>query len=692
LSTGTTAISDRTGTPSSEAEARRASDVSQLSTTPGDQGSSTRPNPLRRLLRPRLLVITAVGIAFLVACRVLMDSTVFPAGVRIPLDKWLEAVVAWITDNLSWAYDPIAAWFTGFYDAVMDSLLYLPALTVALILVMVVYAVGGVRLAIFAAICLLYVVAAGVWLETEQTLALLVISVALSTIIGVAVGIVASTNPRVDAAVRSALDAMQTFPSMAYLVPVVAIFGAGVPAAIFVTIVWATAPVARMTAVGLQGVPHEAIEAAESFGANSVQTLIKVKLPLARASIAAGINQTIMFSMAMATIAVLIGAPGLGAPVWSALGRLEFGQALQAGFALTLIAIAMDRTSAVALEGPRTANRTVPRSGESRVKQFVRGHHRGVVAIVVTVVGGIVFSAIPSLKYADFTAPPAWLRIDLRNPVNGLLDALNSRFQGVFDWTRTTIQESAINKIVAGLEWLPWPVVIAFAFLIGFAALRWRGAVLASGGAVLIGAFGLWQPTIDTLSICAVAVALALAIGFPLGVLMSRSDRAAAVIRPVLDVMQTLPIFLFVIPTVVILGSGPVAGALATTLWAFPPMVRMTNVALRGADPEVVEAATSFGATEWQTLRQVRVPLGMPTLLVGVNQTVLLALSMAVVSAFIGTPGLGEQILTSVSWTQVGKGLVAGIAMFILAVIIDRILTGFSVRLATSAHQGDEGE
>jgi glycine betaine/proline transport system permease protein len=397
-----------------------------------------------------------------------------------------------------------------------------------------------------------------------------------------------------------------------------------------------------------------------------------------------------MFSMAMATIAVLIGAPGLGAPVWSALGRLEFGQALQAGFALTLIAIVMDRTSAVALKGARTKRRTAARSDESRAKQFVRRNPRSFLALVVLVVGGTLFSSIPRLMYADFTQPPTWLRIELRYPVNDFLDALNSRYQGLFDWIRTTVQESAIDKIHSGMVWLPWPVVIAFAAVIGFAALRWRGAILAGGGIALIGAFGLWRPTIDTLSICVVAVALALLTGFPLGILMSQSDRVAAVVRPVLDVMQTLPIFLFVIPTVVILGSGPVAGALATTLWALPPMARMTNVALRGADHEVVEAATSFGATEWQTLRLVRVPLGMPTLLVGVNQTVLLALSMAVVSAFIGTPGLGEEILAAVRYAEVGRGLEAGVAMLILAVIIDRILNGFSSRLATSEPNGDE--
>jgi glycine betaine/proline transport system permease protein len=485
---------------------------------------------------------------------------------------------------------------------------------------------------------------------------------------------------------------MQTFPSFAYLVPVVAIFGAGVPAAIFVTIIWATAPVARMTAVGLRGVPHDSIEAAESFGSNSLQTLIKVKLPLARPSIAAGINQTIMFSMAMATIAVLIGAPGLGEPVWSALGRLEFGQALQAGFALTLVAIVMDRTSAVALTGASRSRRDGGQSDASRSKQFVRRHLRGLTAVAVTGVGGVLFSSIPQLMYADFTQPPAWLRIDLRRPVNDFLDGLNTRYQGVFDWIRTTIQESAIDKIYSGMAWLPWPVVIALAFMIGFAALRWRGAILASGGIALIGSFGLWASTIDTLSICAVAVALALVTGFPLGVLMSQSDRVAAVVRPILDVMQTLPIFLFVIPTVVILGSGPVSGALATTLWALPPMARMTNVALRGADREVVEAATSFGATDWQTLRQVRVPLGMPTLLVGVNQTVLLALSMAVVSAFIGTPGLGEVILAAVRYAEVGKGLEAGVAMLILAIIIDRVLNGFSVRLATSTHSAGEDD
>ena len=172
----------------------------------------------------------------------------------------------------------------------------------------------------------------------------------------------------------------------------------------------------------------------------------------------------------------------------------------------------------------------------------------------------------------------------------------------------------------------------------------------------------------------------------PIGVAMSRSDRLAALLRPVLDVVQTLPIFLFVIPAVIFMGSGSVTGTLATVGYALPPIIRLTNIALRNADPEVVEASQSFGATERQILMHVRGPLGLPTILVGLNQTVLLALSMAVVAAFVGTPGLGEEILVAVSGAKFGVGVEAGISMFILAVAFDRLFRAWTSRLSVGSH------
>lgn len=196
----------------------------------------------------------------------------------------------------------------------------------------------------------------------------------------------------------------------------------------------------------------------------------------------------------------------------------------------------------------------------------------------------------------------------------------------------------------------------------------------------------MWTPTGETLAVVSTAIVFVLVAGFPLGILMSASNTAAAVIRPVLDVMQTLPVYLFIIPAILVFGTGEVAAVLATSLAALPPMIRYTNTALRGADPEVVEAAIAFGTTPGQVLRKVRVPLGLQTIMVGLNQAILIALVMAVVSAMIGAPGLGQDILSSVERLNLARGIEAGLSMFLLAVSLDRLFNGFARMLTTITH------
>lgn len=211
-----------------------------------------------------------------------------------------------------------------------------------------------------------------------------------------------------------------------------------------------------------------------------------------------------------------------------------------------------------------------------------------------------------------------------------------------------------------------------------------RVAALAFAlGLLGIGALGMWTSAAETLAVVTTAIVLVLLVAFPLGVLMSMSNSAEAVLKPILDVMQTLPVYLFALPAVILLGTGEVAGTIATFIAASPPMMRYTNAALRGVDPEVVEASVMLGATQRQILGQVRMPLGLPTLMVGLNQAVLLAMAMAVVTAFIGSPGLGQDLLYSVTRFDLARGIEGGLAMFLLAVIIDRIFQAAARMLST---------
>lgn len=630
------------------------------------------------------LLLALTGIV--VIGRIAFGGNQFPTSISVPLDRWLDDAIEWITTNGAWFFQPIADQLNTGFDAILTNLEAVPAPTIVLTLVALVYVLAGWQLGLFAAITVTYVVAGGLWDETIQTLVLLVIAVLACCVIGIAIGVVAASNRRLYTVVTIVLDGMQSFPTFAYLVPVVAVFGTGIAAALVVTIIWAVPPVARMTAVGLSTVSVDTVEAARASGASPLQILRQVRIPLAKRSIVAGVSQTIMFSMTMATIAVLIGAPGLGNPIWGSLGRLEFGQALQAGIALVLLAALIDRTSAVLLARSRVAHPDAEDTKQKPLLAFARRHRDALGASAIVVAASAVIDSVPTLLYADFESPWSWLEIDMRDPVNDAVDWMTLHWASAFDSIRNTVQENGLNPLTSALHWAPWQTVVVGGLVLGYFAAKIPGALIVAGGTMLIGSFGLWEPTIDTLAVCGVAVILALAIAFPTGVIISRSDTLERIVRPVLDTIQTLPIFLFVIPTVVILGSGSVAGTLATTLYAIPVMVRLTNVALRDTDPAIIEAATSSGATERQILLGVRVPLGMPTLLVGINQTILMALAMAVVSAFIGTPGLGEQILTSVTYAETGAGIQSGVAMFILAIMADRVITGLTRRSGAVHH------
>ena len=228
----------------------------------------------------------------------------------------------------------------------------------------------------------------------------------------------------------------------------------------------------------------------------------------------------------------------------------------------------------------------------------------------------------------------------------------------------------------------PWPLIVLLV-----AVLAWVGArsLLVVTGSVasflVIGYFGMWEDTMATLAIISVATLVCVAVGIPLGILMSRSDRAQAMITPGLDVMQTIPSFVYLIPVVMLLGIGKVPGLLAVCIYAIPPIVRLTNLGIRLVDKEVLEAADAFGANYRQKLFGVQVPLALPNIFAGVNQTIMMALAMVVIASMIGVKGLGLPVLRAISNQYLALGLMNGLAIVALAIIFDRISQKFGWRL-----------
>ncbi|MFF9778766.1 ABC transporter permease [Streptomyces sp. NPDC013978] len=609
----------------------------------------------------------------------------FPTALRIPLGREVEESFNDFEEDGTWLYEPIATLLASLFDSIVAYLeLISPPVFVAAVVLLVGY-FRGVRLGLVAAAMFAWVMLGGLWEPTIQTVAFMVVAVSISAVVGIAMGLVAASGPRANAVVRILLDALQAFPSFAYLVPVVFLLGMGNTPAIIVTVIWAMPPIARMTNVGLREVSGEVLEAAVVSGASRWQLLRDVRLPMAAPRIRAGLNQTIMYAIAMATMAAMIGAAGLGAPVWSGLRRLEFGDALQGGIALVLVAILIDRLTAPR-PGPAAAQRRTAASDgphERRVGGFLRKPSLAGVLAFAGFLAVVIASQVFRGTWQNFADPPWGTPLRLREPVGDAVIWATTTLGPGLDAIGATIQQAGLNRLGDFFTSIPWPVVVVCAGAIGVVVSGWIKGVLIGLGVVAIGSLGMWGSTVETLAVVSTSILLAGLIGIPVGIAISASNAVAAVVRPILDVMQTLPIYLFVIPAVMFFGTGEVAAVLATLLATVPPVIRFTNTALRGADAEVVEAAVTFGATPGQVLRQVRIPLGLQTIMVGLNQAVLLALAMAVVSAMIGAPGLGGDILASVERVDLARGVEAGLAMLLLGVITDRLFDG-SVRMLTN--------
>lgn len=272
---------------------------------------------------------------------------------------------------------------------------------------------------------------------------------------------------------------------------------------------------------------------------------------------------------------------------------------------------------------------------------------------------------------------PESLHISIRGPINELVQALVVNYGFVFKAISQTILQAIlfIEWIVRGLPW--WLMIIAFM------ALTWqatRKPLMVATVAVLlfaIGTLGLWDLAMQTLALMLMATLISVAIGVPAGIWLAKSRLMRSITLPVLDVMQTMPSFVYLIPAIMLFGLGKVPAVLATIVYAVPPLIRLTDLGIRQVDGEVVEAATAFGGSPRQILFGVELPLATPTIMAGLNQTIMMALSMVVVASMIGARGLGEQVLNGIQTLDVGKGLEAGLGIVILAIVLDRITQGF---------------
>lgn len=279
------------------------------------------------------------------------------------------------------------------------------------------------------------------------------------------------------------------------------------------------------------------------------------------------------------------------------------------------------------------------------------------------------------MKDYIFTFPES-LQFDLGTSIDDAVKLFSRNNRDILSSFKSLIIES-----IQGINWvltiIPWFVLVLIIGYLGFRVSKKIYVGLLYGGMLIfVGSSGLWGHMLETLSIVIAAVSLSLLIGFPLGIFIAMSKRAENVIRPILDLMQTMPAFVYLVPAVILFSTGKTPALLATTIYAVVPMVRMTSHGIMHVDAEVKEAAISFGSTKMQALVKVQIPQAMPTIMTGVNQTIMMAMSMVVTCALIGANGLGLEILLATNRVEMGKALLPGIAIVMVAIILDRLTQG----------------
>lgn len=283
------------------------------------------------------------------------------------------------------------------------------------------------------------------------------------------------------------------------------------------------------------------------------------------------------------------------------------------------------------------------------------------------------FTEFPSLSRVELTAFRQAIDKSFRQFTQQYGDSLESFFDpllGFLIWC---------EQLLLGT---PWPIIIVV--VAGLAWLGSRNIKIVSGvvlALLLIGYFGMWDDTMRTLSIITVCTLVAILIGIPSGILMARSNRLQSVVTPILDIMQTMPSFVYLIPVVMLLGIGKVPGMLAVIIYALPPIIRLTNLGIRHVDADIVEAADAFGCTVWQKLLRVQMPLALPSIFAGINQTIMMSLSMVVIASMIGVTGLGQPVLKAITNQYFSLGLLNGLAIVAIAIIFDRVSQGYGLRI-----------
>lgn len=605
-----------------------------------------------------------------------------PKGWTLPIAHWITSFTKWLLNEATFGLFTFAE-FTRFIAAVIDvpyrlalsvlstgflsgrgsaAVQLLPPLSwlgVALCFALLGLWAGGRRLALLVLACFLFILAFGQWQSAMVTLASILVAVPLGVAGGLLLGILAWRHPWFSRAIRPVLDLMQTIPVFAYLVPILFLFGFGPTAAVVATLIYAMPPMTRVTELALARVPGELQDLGRMVGCTQRQMLWRVLVPSARDGLMVGVNQVIMLSLNMVIIASMIGAGGLGFDVLAALRKLDFGAGLEAGFAIVALAVVLDRLSqAVAL-----------RQGEVLQGNLVLRHPYLVAALAMIVLTALAGLAVPALR----SWPAAW-EASTGTFWSRVVEWINVNYFDAIEAVKNSVLLNLLVPFKRFLLGLPWLGVTGLLALGGWHLGGWRLATLVTLLACFIALTGQWEKAMITVYLCGISVLVAALLGVPVGILAAERERLWTVVRVVIDTLQTLPSFVYLMPAVMLFRVGDFTAMIAVVVYAIVPAIRYTVLGLKGVDPRLVEAGRAMGCTEGQILTRIKLRLAAPEILLGLNQTIMFALSMLVITALVGTRDLGQEVYIALTKADPGRGIVAGLAVAFIAIIADRMI------------------
>ena len=651
-------------------------------TAPAIKGSGGFANALDRLPAKNVgLALIVLALALVLIKPWLPDALVrLPALLVLPLADALNWLSNFIKDDLGFVHvtRAIASGIEWLLD-VTANLLYgkrrwpnlepIPWTVIAASAACLGYWLGGWRLAILGGFTFVWVALLGQWQWTMETLSVIVIAVPLAVLLGLLLGVGAWRSPRFERVLDPLLNIAQSLPHFAYMIPVVIFIGVGPKSGAIVTIIFAVPPMIRMTLLGLRKVPPEVVESGEMCGSNRWQLLRHVRLPTARTELLVGVNQVIMQSLAMVVLASFIGMPGLGQKLLQLLQSLKIGRSIEIGITIVLLAIMLDRFSkAWAKRQPKHFERNVPLWKQHQVL--------------------LIWLGLTLLLFALAQVLPIAEKIGRRQAftLSREFDAIVDFVLTVIDPVTYAIRAFLIQNVLVPLRdaylWLPFSAVLVFFAGIGWRLGGRRSAIVCLAYVSFIAFSGWWDRAMITAYMVSFAVFLSAVIGLPLGIWASAKESRAQRMLLVCDTMQTFPSFIYLIPVIMLFGVNDVAAIAAVIVFGTVPMTRYTIEGLRGVPETLLEAAAMAGATRRQTLWNVSLPMAVPTIMIGLNQTVMFSLFMVIIAAFIGTQDLGQEMQRALSSTDVGKGLVLGLCVAFMGLLVDHLISKWGARRA----------